>query len=31
MTAGQIVRAIDKLNTAGVAVPQEFIVLNHWR
>lgn len=31
MTAGQVVRAIDKLQAAGVALPQEFIILNHWR
>lgn len=31
LTAQGIVRAIGKLQAAGVALPDHFYVLNHWR
>jgi predicted nuclease of predicted toxin-antitoxin system len=31
MSPVQIARAIDKLLAAGAVVPNQFIILNHWR
>jgi hypothetical protein len=31
MTDGDIVRALDKLDAANVAIANEFHILNHWR